>query len=125
MPPGTGMPAARITTLARSFCIAIAEASTPEWRVRHADDLQNALQRAVLARMAVQHVERDIGLQCLQHGRDIAPDVDLGDAVALGLERLGAGLAGAQADLALGRPASHQDRDVLGWHGPPCARADA
>ena len=92
-------------------------------RVRHADDLQHALQRAVLARVAVQHVERDIGLQCLQHGRDVAPDVDLGDAVALGLERLGASLAGAQADLALGRPAAHQDRDVFGGMRPQSSRS--
>ena len=46
-----------------SFCIASAEASTPEWRVGNADDLQQALQRAVLARPAVQHVERDVGLE--------------------------------------------------------------
>ena len=31
MPSGTGTPAAAITTLAVSFCIASAEASTPEW----------------------------------------------------------------------------------------------
>ena len=31
MPSGTGTPAACITTLATSFCMASAEASTPEW----------------------------------------------------------------------------------------------
>ena len=31
MPPGIGMPAARNMVLATSFCIASAEASTPEW----------------------------------------------------------------------------------------------
>ena len=31
MPRGTGTPAAAITALARSFCMASAEASTPEW----------------------------------------------------------------------------------------------
>jgi len=37
----------------------------------------------------------------LQHGRDIAADIDLGDAIAADpLQRLGARLAGPQADLA-------------------------
>ena len=38
------------------------------------------------------------GLSVLQHGRDVAADIDAGDAVAGALERVGAGLAGAQAD---------------------------
>ena len=82
--------------------------------VRNADDLEHALQRAVLARAAVQHIERDVGLERREHARDVAADIDPGDAIALPLRRVGAGLAGAQRDLALGRPASHQNRDVLG-----------
>ena len=43
--------------------MASAEASTPEWRVGNAENLQHALQRAVLAGPAVQDIERDIGLE--------------------------------------------------------------
>ena len=51
--------------------------------VGNAEDFEDALQRAVLARTAVQHVERDVGLQHRQHGGDVAADIDLGDAVAV------------------------------------------
>ena len=76
-------------------------------------DFQDALQRAVLAGRAMQHVEGDVGLERLQHGRDFAADIDARDAEALPLQRVGAGLAGTQRNLALRRPASHQDGDVL------------
>ena len=39
-------------------------------------DLQEALDRAVLAGPAMQHVERDIGLRSHQHRRDVAVDID-------------------------------------------------
>ena len=87
--------------------------------VGNAEDFQQALQRAVLARPAVQHVERGIGLERLEHRRDVAPDIDAGDAVAGALGGVGAGLAGAQADLALRRPAAHQHRDVLAHAAAP------
>ena len=53
------------------------------------------------------------GLSLRKRRRDIAVDVDAADAIAGPLERVGAGLAGAQGNLALGRPASHQNRDVF------------
>ena len=37
VPSGTGTPAARKTNFAMSFCMASAEASTPEWRVGNAE----------------------------------------------------------------------------------------
>jgi len=60
-----------------------------------------------------QDVERDVRLERLHHGRDVAANIDLGDAIAFLLERLGAGLAGCQADLALRGPASHQNSDMF------------
>ena len=39
-------------------------------------DFQDALQRAVLARRAMQYVEGDIGLDRLQHGCDVAAHID-------------------------------------------------
>jgi hypothetical protein len=62
----------------------------------------------------MQYVERRIGTQSLQHRRDIATDVDLGNSVTLLLQRLGTGAARTQADLPFGRPASHEDSDMLG-----------
>ena len=93
--------------------------------VGNAEDFQDALQRAVLARPAVQHVEGDVGLERAQHGRDVAADIDAGDAVAGALERVGAGLAGAQRDLALRRPAAHQNGDVLAHAALPLRSGSA
>ncbi len=94
--------------------MASAEASTPEWRVGNAENFKKALQRAVLAGPAVQHVERDVGFGGGQRRGDVAGDVDRGDAIAEAAKRIGAGFAGAQRDVALGRPAPHQNGDVLG-----------
>ena len=91
--------------------------------VGNAENFQHALQRAVLAGPAVQHVEGDVGLQRAENGGDVAPDIDRRHAIAEADERIGAGLARAQRDFALGRPASHQNGDVL-RHAPspvPCA----
>ena len=44
------------------------------------ENFQHALDGAVLARPAVQHVERDVGFSVGQHGRDVAADIDAGDA---------------------------------------------
>ena len=82
-------------------------------RIGNAEDFEQALQRAVLAGAAVQHVERDVGLERAKFGGDLAVDIDAADAVAGALSGVGAGLAGAQATLALGRPASHQNGDVF------------
>ena len=60
-------------------------------RVGDGETLQHALDRAVLARTAVQHVEGDVGLERLQHGRNVAPDVDAGDAVSSLLQGVRAG----------------------------------
>ena len=56
------------------------------------------------------------GLSARKRRGDVAGDVDAADAIAGASRRIGAGLAGAQGDFALGRPASHQNGDVLG-HG--------
>ncbi len=58
---------------------------------------------AVLAEPAVQRVEGDVRTQRGERLADLPVDVDPSDAVALMLERLGAGGAGTQGHLALGR----------------------
>ena len=50
--------------------------------IGNAENFQHALQRAVFAGPAVQHVERDVGLGFGQRGGDIAADIDRRDAVA-------------------------------------------
>ena len=81
--------------------------------VGNAQNLEHALDRSVLADLAVQGVEGDVGLEARQGVGDRAIDVDAGDAVAGGLERVGALPAGVQRHRTLGRPAAHQDRDVF------------
>ena len=68
---------------------------------------------AVLAGAAVQHIEGDVGFEGAQVRRHLARDVEPADAVAGAFGGVGAGLAGPQGDLALGRPTSHQDGDVF------------
>jgi hypothetical protein len=87
--------------------------------VGHADRFQDPLDRSVLTRPAMQQIEGNVGPERLQHRGDVAADVDASRLVALCLQRLGAGLARAQRNLALGRPASHQDRHVLPGHWNP------
>src|SRR5712672_502635 len=82
--------------------------------VGNGQDLEQALDGAVLARPAVQQIEGYVRLCGRERGRHVAVDVDAGDPIALALERIRAGLAGAQRDLALRRPAAHQHRDVFG-----------
>ncbi len=91
--------------------------------VGDAEDFQEPLQRAVLAGPAMEHIERDVGFGGGQRRGDVAVDVDRRDAVAAAAERVGAGLAGAQRDFALGRPAPHQNGDVLGHNRSPVPRA--
>ena len=60
--------------------------------IGNAENLQHALQRAILARAAVEDVEGDVGLQIGQHGSDVASDIDRRHPVAQTLERrLGVG----------------------------------
>jgi hypothetical protein len=37
----------------------------------------------------VQHVERHVGLERAEHGRDVAADIDAGDAIARALGGIG------------------------------------
>ncbi len=82
-------------------------------RIGNAENFQHALQRAVLAGAAVQKIERGVGLQRAQGRGDLAVDVDAADAITGALGRTGAGLTGAQGNLALGRPSAHQDCNVF------------
>src|SRR5262245_48784349 len=86
------------------------------------ENFEHALQRTVLARPPVQHIEGEIRLDGGQHCGDVAADVDAGHLMSEPRERLGAGLARAQRDLALGRPTSHQNGDVLAH---PCSTSTA
>ena len=82
--------------------------------VGNAENFQHALQRAVLAGPAVQHIERDVGLGGGQRRGDVTAGVDRGDPIAEAAKRFGAGLARAQRDVALRRPAPHQNGNVFG-----------
>ena len=62
------------------------------------EDLEDALDAAVLAEGTVQGVEGDVGLQPRQHVGDVAADVDAGDAVALAFQRIGAGRCRTTSD---------------------------
>ena len=78
---------------------------------------QYALEGAVLAGSAVQHVESDIRLDGAEHRCDVATHINTRDAIAKARKRLRAGFARKQRDFPLGRPASHQNRDVLAHAG--------
>ncbi len=80
------------------------------------DRLQHALNGAVLARPPVQHHQRHVGLQLIEHGGDIALHIDAGDAIALALERRRARRAGSQRNLTLRRPSAHQNCNVFRAH---------
>ena len=105
--------------------MASAEAKTPEWRVGDAENFQKALQRAVLAGAAMQHVEGDVGLGGSQRHGDLAGDVDRRDPIAETPERIGARFARAQRDFALSRPASHENGDMLGHWSDGCLSRSA
>ena len=75
---------------------------TPECEYGIAEDFQDALQGAVLARAAVQDIERHIGPESRQDGGDIASDIDPADPIALPLQRLRAGVSGSQRNLTFG-----------------------
>ena len=86
-------------------------------RVGDAEIFENALDRAVLAERSVQGVEGDVRLELGKHGADVAADVDARDPVALGLQRIGARLAGGQRHRPLRRETAHEDSDML-LHSP-------
>ena len=64
--------------------------------VGNAEHLQHALQRAVLAGTAVEHIERDVRAGFGQRGGDVAAGIDRSDPVFEAPERVGAGLSRAQ-----------------------------
>ena len=70
-------------------------------------------------------LKHDVGLERGQHLGEVAAGVDAADPGAQPLQRVGAGRAGDQADLALGRQAAHQDGDVKAFESaairPDCA----
>src|ERR1700736_2143907 len=89
--------------------------------VRNGENLENPLQGPILARPTMKRVEGDFGLEASEHGRNVAPHIDLGYAMPEPLHRLGAVLAGPQRDFSLGRPPSHENGDMLA-HGAQSRR---
>src|SRR5579862_9661225 len=101
-------------------------------RVRHAQHLEHALDRAILAAAVVQRVEDDIGLWC-EVGDElskIARHVDLLDDVAELLKRRRAFAPAHERDVALCRPTAFQHGDAAHeapplfsrWGGSPMRR---
>ncbi len=91
-------------------------------------NFQHALDRTVLAIGTVQGVKGGIGFQRRKRGCGIAIDINAGDLEPFAFQRLGAGVAGAQGNLPLRRPAAHQYRHVLchasSRYGPGDKRTD-
>ncbi len=82
-------------------------------RVPQPERLQDALDAAVLAPLAVQGVEADVGLQPAEHLGHVAPGVDAADLGAQAFERIGALAAGDQAHLPFGGKPAQQNGDVV------------
>ena len=82
-------------------------------RVGDAQHLENALNGPVLADPPMQRVKGDVGFQLRQLGGDVARDIDFRDLETFGAQGPGAAGARAQRNLALSRPAAHQDGDML------------
>ncbi len=80
---------------------------------------EHALDGAVLAEGAMQRIEGDIGLQFGKHTCNIVTDIDTRDLVALGLKRVGAGVARRKAHRPFRRKTTHQHRDMLYAHRTP------
>ena len=79
--------------------------------------LEETGQRAVLARPAVGDVQHHVRLHRGKPFAYVAADIDAGNAVATPFQGIGAGRAGSQRHLALGRPAAHEDGDMRFGHG--------
>ena len=82
-------------------------------RVGDAEQLEHALHAAVLAPAAVQRVEADLGLDGAQLVGEIAAGIDARHLIAGAFQRIRAGLARVEADLALGGQAAHQHGDMI------------
>ena len=82
--------------------------------VGYAKNLEEPLERAVLAGPAMEHVECHIRLGRRQRRGDVRGDIKGADAVTAPDQRFGTGFAGTQRHLAFGRPSPHQNGDVLG-----------
>ena len=81
-------------------------------RIGNVQDLEQPLHASVLAPLPMQRVEADIGLELHQDLGDVATDIDLGHLEAFLAQCRRAAFAGDKADRPLGRPATHQHRDV-------------
>ncbi len=94
-------------------------------RVRVGDlhQVEQALDGAVLAALAVQRVEHDVGLgrQGGDQAADVARHVERVDAVAALDQRARDLGAARQRDFALGRPTAHQDEHALTFRGSAVA----
>jgi hypothetical protein len=69
--------------------------------VGNLQDFENALNGPVFTHFAMQSIESDIGLQLTQPLRNIAIDINLGDAETLVPQRFCASSPRAQRDFAL------------------------
>src|SRR3954451_17200311 len=84
----------------------------PRGGVRDAEDLEELLDRAVLAVAAVHRDERHVGRLGAQTGDEVPADVDADDVVAEALQRVLDPRARAQGPLPLERPAALQHGDA-------------
>ena len=84
--------------------------------VGDAQELEHALNDAVLAEAPVQRVEGHVRLQFGEPLRGVQAHVQTGHLKAFGFERPRAGLPGAQRNLAFGGETAHQHGDMSG-HG--------
>jgi hypothetical protein len=84
--------------------------------VRDPEDLEQALDAAVLAPPAVQRDERDIDPLLAQRDVDVAIDVDRHDVVATLPQRRQDGLAGPERHLTLAGQATQQHPDLARLH---------
>jgi hypothetical protein len=87
--------------------------------IGYANELQQALECAVVAWSAVDQIENGVRFERLEHVGDVAADIDSRHPKALLLQRLAARPSGPQRCFARARPTPHQHADVLGSiHAP-------
>ena len=77
-------------------------------RVRDGEHFEDALHATVLAELAVQRVETDIGIYGFELAPEVSIDVDLGDAITLAAQRFTDSRAGVEAHLAFRRQPAHR-----------------
>ena len=97
---------------------ALAAAPAPR-RVLDCGTGSGALLLSVLAERPVQRIEGHVRTKLGENLADIAIDIDAGDAVALGLEGVGARFPGGKRHRPLGGKATHQDGYMLATHQRP------